>query len=320
LTLQIEAGTHCPMLRNQSHNNRAHLALLFTTLIWGVTPVFVRAFSLAAGPTDALVIRTAAVAAVFVAVMWPISGFSVARRDLPRLLWVSLIGLLGYFAFSVYGFVYAPAGIGTLIMSTQPLLIALLARAAGTDTLTAATVIGLAISFAGSVLLVSGDDLAVGASSSADVVFGCILIFFAGVAWAIFVVFSKPLIQTYGALKITGLSNIIIALPFAVLPFLPTAVTGINPLATLQALTPQAWGSLAFLTFLGATLSVVTWNYAAGLLRPSLLGASLYVVPVLAVGAGWAMLDEKITVHIIISAAIILLGVAISQYRGKPAR
>jgi drug/metabolite transporter (DMT)-like permease len=306
-----------PMTATHDHTAPNHAkalaALLFTTLTWGVTPVFVRAFSIAAGPVDALLIRTTIVAIIFAAFMAFTTGFSVAAKDWPRLLLVSLVGVLGYFVFSVFGFVHAPAGIGTLIMSTQPLLIAIFARLAGTERLTTATVIGLLISFAGSILLVSGNDLATSTSTTAQVVFGCVLIFFAGVSWAVFVVFSRSLIQDYGSLKITGLSSILIVPPlFLMLLFPPLEAA---PIATLYKLDANALASLAFLSFVGATLSVVSWNYAAGVLKPSMLGAALYVIPVLAVFAGWAMLGEQITLHIIIAAMVILAGVAISQLK-----
>ena len=295
------------------HHGRALLALLFTTLIWGVTSVFVRAFSLAAGPVDALLIRTSAVAIVFAIVMLPTCGFYIAAKDWPRLLFVSLVGVLGYFIFSVYGFVDAPAGVGTLIMSTQPLLIAIFARFAGTERLTVTTIIGLLVSFGGSVLLVSGDDLATSTSSTSQVVIGCVLIFIASICWAIFVVFSRSLIQTYGSLKITGMSSLIIVPPLLLMLLVPQLQA--SPMETLSTMPLKAWGSLAFLTFLGATLSVVSWNFAAGILRPSMLGAALYVVPVLSVAAGWTMLEEPVTLHIIIAAAVILAGVAIAQVK-----
>lgn len=294
---------------------KALFALLFTTLVWGGTAVFVRAFSLAAGPVDALIIRIAAVAVVFIAVLLATTGFRIEAKDRSRLLFISLFGVGGYFVFSVFGFVDAPAGVGMLIMSTQPLLIALLARFVGTERLTGLTVTGFLVSFAGSVLLVSGNDMATSTSSAAEVVFGCVLIFISGVAWSIFVVFSKPLIVKYGALKITGISNILIAPPILVLAFIPQL--GADPVATAMALERDALVSLFFLTFLGATLSVVTWNYAAGILKPSLLAASLYIVPVLGVFSGWAMLDEPITTHIMIAAAVILAGVAIAQIKRR---
>ncbi len=88
-------------------------------------------------------------------------------------------------------------------MSTQPLLIAIFARIAGTEKLTTTTIIGLLVSFGGSVLLVSGNDLATSTSTTSQVLLGCVLIFLAGVSWAIFVVVSRSLILDYGAIKIT---------------------------------------------------------------------------------------------------------------------
>jgi drug/metabolite transporter (DMT)-like permease len=292
----------------ENHTPKALAALAFTILVWGVTPVFVRAFSLATGPFEALLIRTAAVAIVFAIALFLTSGFAIERKDWLRLALVSLIGLMGYFVFSIFGFFHAPAGIGTLIMATQPMLIAILAWQAGQEKISNLTIIGLLVSFAGSALLVWGDDTSTATSTAEQVVIGCLLIFFASVGWAIFVVHARPLIQKYGAIKITGISNILIALPL--LPFFSGTTW-----STIAGLQQDAMVSLAFLTFLGATLSVVTWNFAAGVLKPSLLGAGLYIMPVIAVFAGWAMLSEPITMNIIIAAALILAGVAISNYK-----
>jgi drug/metabolite transporter (DMT)-like permease len=71
------------------------------------------------------------------------------------------------------------------------------------------------------------------------------------------------------------------------------------------------------LILIGATAAVFTWNYAAGHLPPSLLGSALYMLPVLALIAGWAILDEVTTAHTLIAAAVILAGVAIAQMTPK---
>jgi drug/metabolite transporter (DMT)-like permease len=288
----------------------ALIALIFTVIVWGITPVFARSVSLAMGPVEALIVRLILVAVVFVVLLSLTTGFHIEKKDWPRLLLISFVGMLGYFVFSVFGFRYAPAGIGTLIMSTQPMLIAILASVAGFEKLSSTTILGLIISFAGSILLVLGSGEGVSAATGAEIIFGCALIFLGGVTWSVFVVFSKPLIQTYGALKISGLSNALIALPM--LPF----VNG-RTVEAVSNLDQRAMFGLLFLTFIGASASIITWNYAAASLRPSVLGASLYVMPLVAVIAGWAILDEPVTVNTIIAAAIILAGVAISQVKLK---
>jgi drug/metabolite transporter (DMT)-like permease len=288
----------------------ALIALIFTVVVWGITPVFARGVSLALGPVEALIVRLILVALVFVLLLAVTTGFHIEKKDWPRLLVITFVGMLGYFVCSVFGFRYAPAGVGTLIMSTQPMIIAILASFAGFEKLSSTTILGLIVSFAGSALLVWGSGDGVSAATGAEIAFGCALIFLGGVTWSVFVVFSKPLIQSYGALKISGLSNALIALPM--LPF----VNG-RTVEALSSLDQRGIYALLFLTFIGASTSIVTWNYAAGHLRASLLGSSLYVMPIVAVIAGWAMLDETISANTIIAAAIILAGVAISQFKPR---
>jgi drug/metabolite transporter (DMT)-like permease len=288
---------------------KALAALAFTILVWGVTFVFVRAFSVAAGPYDALIIRLVCAALLFAVILAFGPGFAIERRDLGKLALVSLTGMLGYFVGTVFGFAYAPAGLGAIVMATQPILIALLAATAGSERLTPFTIIGLVISFAGTALLVWGDGLSPAQLAGSGLAHGLLMIFLGGGAWAVFVIFSRRLIETYGALKITGLASLIIAIPM--LPFIDNGT-----IAVLKSLDRNGLFSLLFLTFVGATASLVAWNYAAGQLKPSLLGASLYLVTPLSVLAGWAMLDEQVTVQILIAAAVIMIGVAVSQIRG----
>jgi drug/metabolite transporter (DMT)-like permease len=294
----------------QKAETRALAALAFTTVVWGVTPVFVRSVSLFLGPTQALIIRLVLTGLVFTLLLALTAGFKMERKDLAKLAFLSVIGMLGYYAGTVFGFLYAPAGVGTLILSTAPLLIAILAGLLGTERISTATLAGLAVSFAGSVLLVWSESSGEVTAASSNVVFGCFLIFLASVGWSVFVVLSKPLIQKYGAMKVTGLSNLIIMLP--ALPFISnetiSALAGMNQNEAL---------ALASLILIGATAAVFTWNYAAGHLRPSLLGSSLYIMPVLALAAGWAILNETITQNTLLAAALILAGVAISQYKPK---
>jgi drug/metabolite transporter (DMT)-like permease len=294
----------------QKTNTLALAALAFTTVVWGVTPVFVRSVSLFLGPTQALIIRLVITGLIFTLILSCTTGFKIDRQDLIKLTLLSLLGMLGYYAGTVYGYAIVPSGIGALIMSTQPLIIALLAWAIGTERIGLATILGLLVSFLGSILLVWGDSWSTGDAIDSTFLLGCLMIFLGGSGWCLFVVFSKELIQRYGAMKITGLSNLIIMLP--ALPFISgdtaTALSGMN----LNEAT-----SLAILIVIGAVVAVYTWNFAAGLLRPSMLGSALYIIPVIALFAGWAALNEIITQNTLFAAALIMAGVAISQLKLK---
>jgi drug/metabolite transporter (DMT)-like permease len=114
-------------------NIRAILALLFTMLVWGVSPVFFRSLSLALGPGDHLAIRYALAGLLFAGVLVATGGWRIAREDWPRLLFVSLVGFTGYNLGSAFGFERINAGTGSLIIGTQPLLIALIGALAARE-------------------------------------------------------------------------------------------------------------------------------------------------------------------------------------------
>ena len=291
-------------MTDQSSKSTAFALLGLTVLVWGAAPAFIRSFSLATGPADAFVIRTIAVAMPCLLLLPFFGGYTVARKDIARLFLISL-GMFGYFAGSIFGFAYVTSGVGGIIISTQPLLIALLAGIFGTERITIPTIIGLIVSFVGTFYLFSGDTS--GAGTHEHIIAGGLLIFASGFFWSIYVIFSKTLIQTYGSFKIMALSIMLAALP-------ALAFASSGTWETARNLDRNAIFALLYLTLIGTLLTVSTWNYATARLQPTTVGAALYLIPVLAVASGALILGESITTTALVAGTIILLGVAFAQF------
>ena len=291
-------------MTDQSNKSTAFALLGFTVLVWGAAPAFIRSFSLATGPADALVIRTIAVAIPCLLLLPLFGSYAVARKDIPRLFLIS-IGMFGYFAGSIFGFAYVTSGVGGIIISTQSLLIALLAGIFGTERITIPTIIGLVVSFAGTFYLFSGDNS--GAGTHENLIKGGLMIFASGFFWSIYVIFSKTLIQSYGSFKIMALSIMLAALP-------SLAFASSGTWETARNLDRNGIFALIYLTLIGTLLTVSTWNYATARLQPTTVGASLYLIPVLAIASGALVLGESITTTTLIAGIIILLGVALAQF------
>jgi drug/metabolite transporter (DMT)-like permease len=283
---------------------RPVIALAFTILVWGVAPAFIRGFSLATGPMDALPIRlwTTAIAAL---PLFLVAGWRIERQDIGTLLLIGLIGNFGYFLGSVFGYALVPAGFGSMIIAIQPFMIALLAVALGRDSLSKAAMLGLAISFAGTIYLFSGN--MGGAIALADMLKGGLLFLLCDVGWAIYVVFSRPLVQKYGTFKISAWTLFLTAVP-------SLAFISGSTLSTVMALDAQALFSLFFLSVVGTVICVVTWNYAVQHLSATTMGASLYLIPLLAVAAGWVVLGEDASLATLVAGVVILAGVAVAEF------
>lgn len=304
LTAPGVAGTVVAMTRNQPQStaSKAYIALFVTVVIWGFAPALIRSFSLAAGPHESIFLRLTSVALLCLPLV-PFAGWRVARSDWLRFLLTSWIGIFGYFVGSIYGFAFIATGPGGLLMATQPLMIAALATLMGADRLTAPTLLGFTLAFAGTLYLLSGD-LSLG---GANPLLGAILILACGAAFALSVVLSRPLVRAYGPLRVTVVNLILLGIP-ALLFYRPQAWQ------VLSGLDAEAWFALFYLGPLGTIFASITWNYAVGKLPPSTVGGWLYAIPILAATGGWLLLAEPLTQKTIVAGAVILAGVAMAEY------
>jgi drug/metabolite transporter (DMT)-like permease len=285
---------------------RAFAAMIFTVVVWGVGPVFLRTLSVDLGPSDHLAIRYTIVTVIYGLSLAILGGWRIDREDWPRLLVISLIGMIGYNIGSAFGFAHVTAGIGSLIIGTQPLLIALMGNLIAGERLTTAALVGLPVGFLGVVLLV-WQDLSV-TVDSVGFLMGCGLIFLSGLAWAVYVVVSKPLIQKYGSFSISAMSLSICSL--AMVPMLASPST----LDTLQDMGMRSWLELGYIAIISTMVASITWNFAAARLTAAAAGAFLYLIPIIGVAAGAVILGEKVTPGMITGGALILAGVAIAQF------
>jgi drug/metabolite transporter (DMT)-like permease len=234
----------------------------------------------------------------------------VQPGDWPRILFVSLIGVAGYNLGSVYGFALLPAGIGGIIIGTQPLLIVLIASLASRTLPSPAGVSGLLLAFAGTAVLFWKDLLF--SDDSRALTLGAIYIFLSGLAWALYVVLVKPLILKYGTYRTTAITILLSTLP------LP-AFASLSTLDALADMSPRHWVEMFYLVGIAGLIATVAWNFAAARLPSVLTGAFLYLVPVISVVSGALILGERITIGMVAGGTLILLGVALAQLSGRRA-
>ncbi len=227
-----------------------------------------------------------------------------------RKVWTAAAGL-GFFSMVLpffllsWGQARVPSGFAGVTMAMSPLLTLVLAHflIAG-ERITAAKLIGISIGFAGVVVLIGGSVLAAsGAPGETLARLAC-----AGAAAS----YAVGAIITRRAPKVEPIA-------FATSATL-LAASLILPLALLIEGLPHAPGIPALLAvvFLGlvptatANLLLVSVIRSAG---PSFMSLVNYQVPVWSVLFGWAFLSEVLPARVFIALAMILAGVAISQFR-----
>jgi drug/metabolite transporter (DMT)-like permease len=147
---------------------------------------------------------------VFMAMAWWGSRDQapLARRD-----WVgiALLGFSGYYLASFLDFLglaYISASLERLILYLNPTIVMLLGLVLFKRRTTVRQLVGLAISYAG-VLLVFGHDLTL---LGKDAVLGALLVFLSAISYALYLVYSGEMVKRIGSLRLVGLASTVACL------------------------------------------------------------------------------------------------------------
>jgi drug/metabolite transporter (DMT)-like permease len=226
---------------------------------------------------------------------WP------TKRDWPPLL---ACGLLW---FGVYNLTLneaerrLDAGTAAMLVHIAPLLIALLAGLTLGEGFPRQLVIGSLVAFGGVVLI--GTSTSTGRAET----WGVLLCVTAAISYAVGVVTQKPLLSRLPAAEVTWLACTIGAV--VCLPFAPTLIDEVQ---TASAAT--IW----WVVYLGAfptALGFTTWAFALRQTSAGRMGATTYLVPVVAIGLAWLFLGETPAGLALVGGALCLVGVAVSRRR-----
>jgi len=280
-------------------DRRTVAALGSTLLLWASAFVAIRValpgFSVAGLSLGRLAVASLALAAAapFLRVRRP------QRGDLPRVLGCGLSGMTAYQLLLNAGERTVPAGTASLLVNTAPIFAAVLALALLHEPLSARGRLGILLGFAGATVMALAQGGALRPSSDALLVLG------AALAQAMFFVLQKPLLSRYRAFEVTCYatwSGTLLATPLlpALTRDLPDA--GAEPVM-----------AMLFLGLGPSAVGFVTWAYAQARLPVATAANTLYLVPFLAIGVGWATLAETVHPLALAGGLLALTGVAISR-------
>ncbi|MDQ3789209.1 MAG: DMT family transporter [Actinomycetota bacterium] len=280
----------------------AYLAILVSVVLWGLAPVATRYLVLNADPLGVLGIRFALCSLCYLPVL-PWLKLGEVRWD-RRSLWLvaacGVVGVVGYNVPMTLGIRDVHAGFAGILLSTEPLWIALLSVVVLKHRLTKPLAWGLAVAFAGVVTLSVGNGLTISTSMFG----GAALVLLGAFMWGAYSVAVGPLVRRYGALRVSAVTMWIGTVPLL-------AICAAGMLST--SLDATGW-LILFLYGLGPNLiGMLTWNYGLSRVPGPQAGLLLNLYPVVSVAGGVTLLDEPLTVTTVTGGLVVLAGLLLSQ-------
>jgi drug/metabolite transporter (DMT)-like permease len=224
--------------------------------------------------------------------------------------WSSIVAI-GVLWFGVYnvalneGEHHVDAGTASMLLQVSPILIAVLATIFLSERFTSYLGIGLALAFAGVVLIGTAD----GQGGSRDLL-GVGLCLVAAAVYSISVILQKPLVARLSALHITWLACTVGAV--VCVPFIGQLVDDTRAAPTSSIL----W--VIYLGVFPTAIAFTTYAYALRHMSASSLGVTTYLVPPITIVMGLVFLSETPPTVAYAGGVLALLGVAVARRKPRP--
>jgi drug/metabolite transporter (DMT)-like permease len=289
---------------------RAYLAWVAVCIIWGTTYLAIKI-----GVTDLPPL-------LFAGIRWTIAGplflliISFKKYSMPKkeeliplaVMGISLIGVTN--GLVVVAAQWLPSGLTSLFIATLPLWVISLEFIFPPHLkMNKLLVGGLLIGFIGVAIIFIGDAKYV---FDTGYLLGVICILIGVISWAGGSLYSKnkkvsthPLVSAGFQMFFAGIAQ--------------TTVGLILGEASEFEFTRNSFLAFTYLLFFGAMGGYASYIYAISHLRVSFVATYSYINPVIALFLGWLVLDETIDLNIILSAMLVLIGIAMVNNGAKKA-
>lgn len=201
----------------------------------------------------------------------------------------------------VWGEQYIPTGIASILVATSPFWMVLMTRIAFRDQVRPLVWIGLAVGFAGLVLLVAP------ISGGSLKVVGVVSLLCASLGWAAGSVFSRSVALPSSPQLSTALQMVAIAVVLGI----ASAISGEPAQLRVQSVSGQSVAAFVYLIIFGSLVGFTCYTWLLQVAPISMVSTYAYINPVVAVVLGWIVLQEQISLRTVFAGAIVLLGVAL---------
>jgi len=279
---------------------RAHLNLLFATVIWASTFINIK-FTLTQVPANTLAFLRFFIASIALLLFNCIFPQPFIKKQ--DLRWVALSGLTGvtlYNFFQNQGLRYAGATDAAIFSSLTPIFMAIMGYLFYQEKITPLKIMGIILAFSGTIIVATGGSWQPG-SLNYSRLWGDFLVSLIGLCWAFYNITLKKLLPKYPVgtiLTYTSVSGTLFLFP---LIFFETP--------NLSKINLSGWLNILYLGIFASALAYFFWNKALHTVTVSTAGVYLYLIPIITILIALIFLHEIPTIYTILGGFLTLSGI-----------
>ncbi len=241
---------------------------------------------------------------LFILALYSQKNFSLDIKNHGGIFILALIAVF-HLWIQVTGMQYTTAANTGWIIGTAPIFMAIVGFVVFKESLSPIRILGILLAFFGLLMLMSKGDF-----SSIDLLSnkGDFLILASAFTWSIYSAVNKKISLSYSPLLTVLFLFVMMAVIIS-----PFSINS-KSIQSVVSLSPKGWIVIFFLGIFCSGIAYVLWAQALKEMDSVKVGAFLYLEPFVTVFAAWLILNEEITVIMILSGMVISIGVMLVNF------
>jgi drug/metabolite transporter (DMT)-like permease len=285
-----------------SQRFKPHLALITVQILFGIWPIFGKIVLRSMSTTSLVALRLVGAALLFAIMQRSLTPLLKMRlKDMVLLIACSMLGIVGNQFLFVNGLALTTVINAEILSTTIPVYALAVSILLGYERGSRKTLFGVILSAAGVLYLINP----LHADFARSTTTGNVLILTNSFLYALYIVFSKDLVERYGALNVVTWIFLVGSLI--------TVPVGIYSLQRedLAAISATAWVVVAFIIIFPTVVAYYLNAWALTRVPPSVVAVYIYMQPLIAFGLAPLLLGESWSWRTIFAAVMIFGGVAL---------
>lgn len=269
-------------------------------IFWGLSFIATKQLLTEISPETIIVMRLLlAIGLLALIIFYRKISFGIDKENVKKIFVLSAVAVF-HLWIQITGLKFTSASNTGWIIGTAPIFIAILGYFYFKEKLSLSKISGIVIAFAGLIFLIGkGNPFEVDLIKNV----GDWLVLLSSFTWGVYSIINKKISLNFSPIKTIFYLFVIMLL--VILPF------NINKqnLVSILNLSSLGWFNIMFLGLLCSGVSYVIWAYLLKEMSSVKVGAYLYIEPFITFIGAWILLNEEITLSMLISGLVITFGV-----------